>query len=100
MTQITILGKDNQPVRYAYLDSGNLKLEFEYYARDDDEGDYEVIQTVHPENFAAIATKFGVDPSEDILSIIQKISDTGRGQELVDALNSKEIVCELFTWLS
>jgi hypothetical protein len=29
---------------------------------------------------------------------IQQISDAGRGEEFVDALNSKEIKCGIFTW--
>ena len=64
------------------------------------EGDYEVIQTVAPEEFAAIANKFGLDPTSDILAIVQQISDAGKGEELVAALNSKEIKCEIFTWSS
>jgi hypothetical protein len=100
MARSSIQGKDGKPVRYAYLDGQNLKLQFEYYARDDNEGDYEVIQTVAPEEFAAIANKFGLDPTSDILTIVQQISDAGRGEELVDALNDKEIKNELWTWLS
>lgn len=77
-----------------------LKLQLEHYARHDNEGDYEVIQTVAPEEFAAIANKFGLDPTSDILAIVQQISDAGRGEEFVDALNSKEIKCEIWTWSS
>jgi len=100
MAQISIKGSDGQPIRYAYLDVDKLKLQYEYYARDDNEGDYEVIQTVSPENFASIANKFGLNPGANILEIIQQISDLGRGEEFVDALNNKEIKCEVFTWLS
>jgi hypothetical protein len=78
----------------------NIRRNFEYYARHENEGDYEVIQTVAPEEFAAIANKFGLDPTSDILAIVQQISDAGRGEELVAALNSKEIKCEIFTWRS
>jgi len=100
IAQIKVRGADGKPVRYASLDGQNLKLQFEYYARHENEGDYEVIQTVAPEEFAAFANKFGLDPTSDILTIVQQISDAGRGEELVDALNSKEIKCEIFTWLS
>jgi hypothetical protein len=31
---------------------------------------------------------------------IQQISDAGRGEEFVDALNDKEIKCEIWTWSS
>ena len=100
MAQIPIVGADGKPVRYAYLSDGNLKFEIEYYERTEGEGDYEIIQTVNPQDFASSATKFGLDPSIDILSIIQQISDAGRGEELRDALNSKEIKNDLWTWLS
>jgi hypothetical protein len=98
MSQISIKGEDGKPVRFAYLDGDNLRLQFEYYARDADEGDYEVIQTVLAEDFASIAIQFGLDPKQNILEILQQISDSLRGQELVDALDSKEIKCEVFTW--
>jgi hypothetical protein len=98
MSQISIKGEDGKPIRFAYLDGDELRLQFEYYARDADEGDYEVIQTVLAEDFASIAIKFGLDPKQNILEILQQISDSLRGQELVDALDSKEIKCEVFTW--
>ena len=60
MAEIKVKGADGKPVRYASLDGQNLKLQFEYYARHDNEGDYEVIQTVAPEELAAIANKFGL----------------------------------------
>jgi hypothetical protein len=100
MAAVTIKGNDGKPIRYASLDGQKLKLQFEYFARNSSEGDYEVIQTVSPEDFASIASKFALDPENDILAIMQEISDSGRGEELVDALNNKEIKCEIFTWLS
>jgi hypothetical protein len=100
MAQIKIKGKNGKPVRYASLDGQNLKLQFEYYARDDNEGDYEVIQTVSPTEFAAIASRYGLDPASDILTIMQQLSDAGHGEDFVDALNDKVIKCEIWTWLS
>jgi hypothetical protein len=100
MAQIPVIGDNGQPVRYAYLDYENLKFEFEYFERNEGEGDYEIIHTVAPQDFASIAIKFEMDPSLDILTIVQKISDSGRGEELKDALNNKEIKNELWTWLS
>jgi hypothetical protein len=100
MAQIPIIGAAGKPVRYAYLENENLKFEFEYYERTDGEGDYEIIHTVAPQDFGSIATKFGLDPNLDILTVVQQISDTGRGEELKEALNSKEIKNELWTWLS
>ena len=98
MAQIKIKGKNGKPVRYASLDGQNLKLQFEYYARDENEGDYEIIQTVGPTEFAAIASRYGLDPSSEILAIMQQISDAGHGEDCVDALNNKEIKCEIWTW--
>ena len=99
MARTSIKGKDGKPVRYASLEGQNLKLQFEYYARNDNEGDYEVIQTVSPTEFAAIASRYGLDPSSDILTIMQQLSDAGHGEDFVDALNNKEIKCEIWTWL-
>ena len=72
MAQIPVKGRDGKPVRYAYLDGGNLQLQFEYYARDENEGEYEVIQTVSPDEFATIANKFGLDPSDDFFQSLSK----------------------------
>lgn len=100
MKQIRIVDSEGKPIRYAYLDHEDLKFEFEYYAQADYEGDYEVIQTVVPAQFESIAAKFGLDPNSDILAIIQEISDSGRGGDLIQALNDKEIPNALFTWSS
>jgi hypothetical protein len=96
--QIRIVDEDGSPIRYAYLEQENLKFEFEFYAHDENEGDYEIIQTVVPADFASISEMFGLDPMDDILTIVQEISDSGRGGDLINALNSKEIKNRLRKW--
>jgi hypothetical protein len=100
MSQITITGKDGKPILYASMHGEHLRFEFEYYARSDDESDYEFIHTVFPSDFPSIPAKFGLDPSVDIFVTIKAIQDKGLGQELLDALTDKEIVNELFVWRS
>jgi hypothetical protein len=100
MTQVVITGNDGKPIRYAHLNGFNLVLQVEYLSSNEYEGDYEVIQTISQEEFVPIAKEFGLDPSAHILEIIQQISDLGRGEEFVAALDNKEIKCEIFTWLS
>ena len=101
MAQISILGIEGKPVLYASLTSeGKLFFEFELYARNENEGDYEFNHTVEPDEFPKIATMFGLNTNEPILSIVQQITDTGRGQELEEALTNNEIKNELWTWLS
>jgi hypothetical protein len=43
---------------------GKLFFEFELYARNDDEGDYEFNHTVEPEEFAFIAAMFGLNSKD------------------------------------
>jgi hypothetical protein len=101
MAQISIIGIEGKPVLYASLTSeGKLFFEFELYARNENEGDYEFNHTVEPGEFPKIAARFGLNPNDPILSIIQQITDTGRGQELERALTNQEIKNELWTWLS
>ena len=101
MAQISIIGIEGKPVLYASLTSeGKLFFEFELYARNENEGDYEFNHTVEPDEFPKIATMFGLNPNDPILSIVQQITDTGRGQELERALTNNEIKNELWTWLS
>jgi hypothetical protein len=98
MTQIRIVDEDGKPIRYAYLEQEHLKFEFEFYSQDENEGDYEIIQTVAPTEFESIATMFGLERTDDILSLVQEISDSGRGGDLINALNSKEIKNRLHKW--
>jgi hypothetical protein len=79
---------------------GNLFFEFEYYGRNANEGDYEFNHTVKPDQFSIIAERFGLNPDESILKIVQQITDLGRGQDLEKALINKEIENELWTWLN
>jgi hypothetical protein len=101
MTHITIVGEDGNPIFYASLTSeGKLRLQFEYFARDDNEGDYEFNHTVEPEEFPKIAQRFGLDPATPILENLKQISEIGRGQEFQDLLTNKEIPNEFWSWLS
>jgi hypothetical protein len=101
MTDITIIGTQGNPILYASMTSeGKLRLQFEYFARDENEGDYEFNHTVEPEEFPKIAQRLGLDPATPILENIKQISAIGRGQEFQDLLTSKEIPNEFWSWLS
>ena len=101
MTHITIVGDDSNPILYASLTSeGKLRLQFEYFARNENEGDYEFNHTVEPEEFPKIAQRFGLDPATPILENIKQISASGRGQEFQDLLTNKEILNEFWSWIN
>jgi len=101
MAQISIIGADGKPVLYASLTSeGKLFFEFELYARNEYEGDYEFNHTIEPEEFPKIAAMFGLNPNDQIMNVVQQITDMGKGQELEKALTKQEIKNELWTWLS
>jgi hypothetical protein len=101
MSHISIIGDQGKPVLYASMTrEGKLFFEFELYGRNENEGDYEFNHTVEPEEFPKIAMKFGLNPEEPILNVVQQITDMGRGQELERALTKQEIKNELWTWLS
>lgn len=101
MSQISIIGADGKPILYASLTSeGHLFLDFEYYRRSSDEGDYEFSHTVRVDQFSVFADKFGLSSDQSILSTIQQITDLGRGQELKRLLTENEIKNELWTWLN
>ena len=63
------------------------------------ENQFSTHHTVEPEEFPKIARKFGLNPKDPILSIIQQITDMGKGEELKRALTKQEIKNELWTWL-
>jgi hypothetical protein len=101
MSQISIIGDEGKPVLYASLtNEGKLFFEFELYARNENEGDYEFNHTVDPIEFEFIAAMFGLNPKDPILTNIQTITDTGRGYELEQALSKNKIKNELWTWLN
>jgi len=100
LSQISIIGDEGKPVLYASLTSeGKLFFTFELYARNDSEGDYEFNHTVEPEEFGFIVAMFNLNPKDPILTTIQKITDTGRGEELERALTKNIIKNTLWTWL-
>jgi hypothetical protein len=101
MTHITIVGDDSNPILYASLTSeGKLFLQFEYFARDENEGDYEFNQAVGPEEFPEIAQRFGFDPATPILENLKQLSASGRGQEFQDLLTHQKIPNEFWSWLN
>jgi hypothetical protein len=101
MSYITIVGYEGNPILYASMTSeGKLLLQFEYFARDENEGDYEFNHTVELEEFPKIAERFGLDPATPILENIKQISAIGRGQEFQDLLTHKEIPNEFWSWLN
>ena len=101
MSHISIIGDEGKPVLYASMTSeGKLFFEFELYGRNEDEGDYEFNHTVETEEFPKIASRFGLNPKDPIMNVVQQITDMGRGQELERALTKQEIKNELWTWLS
>jgi len=101
MSEITIAGDDGNPILYALITSeGKLRLQFEYFASDDNEGDYEFNHTVEPEEFPKIAQRFGLDPAKPILENLNQISASGRGQEFQDLLTHQSIPNEFWSWLS
>ena len=101
MSQISIIGVEGKPILYASLNSdGDLFFEFEYFGRNENEGDYEFNHTVKADQFGKIAQIFGLGPNVPILEIIQQITDIGRGQELENLLSNNEIKNQLWTWLN
>ncbi len=101
LSRISIIGAEGKPILYASLTSeGDLFFEFEYFGRNSSEGDYEFSHTVKPDQFSVIAEKFSHISERSILSIIQEITDFGRGQELQGLLTKNEIKNELWTWLN
>ena len=100
MPQIAILDREGKTILYASLThEGQLFFEFELYARNENEGDYEFNHTVEPEEFGFIVAMFNLNPRDPILTNIQKITDTGRGEELERALTKNKIKNTLWTWL-
>ena len=101
MTHITIVGDDSNPILYASMTSeGKLHLQFEYFARDENEGDYEFNHTVDTQEFPKIAQRFGLDPATPILETLTQISVIGRGQEFQDLLTQQKIPNEFWSWIS
>ena len=101
MTNISIIGDEGEPVLYASLTTeGNLFFQFEYFGRNENEGDYEFNYTVEPDEFPTITNKFGLNPEDPILTVVQQITDMGKGEELSRALSEEEIKRKLWSWLS
>jgi len=97
MRQIRVVDEDGQPIRYAYLEDENLKFDFHFLGTESSTS-YEIVETVEPADFAAIANVFGADTNDDILTIVQEISGSGRGGELIKALKRQQIRNKPHKW--
>jgi hypothetical protein len=81
------VGDEGNLILYSAMTSEDkLDLQFQYFARDDSEGDCEFNHTVEPEEFTNISEIFGLDPAAPIIENLKQISATGRGQELRDLI--------------
>ena len=95
------MGDDGVPILYASVtNEGKLSLRFEYFARDENEGDYEFNHSVDPGEFQQISERFDLDPATPILESLEQISASGRGQEFQDLLTHKQIPNEFWSWLN
>ena len=97
MAQIPINGKDGKPILYAYIQFESLRLEYEVYGHGPDQRDQETIYSVEPEEYEAIAKKYGGSAS-DILAVMELISVTGRGEEFKEDVASGIIKRGKFVW--
>lgn len=80
MSIITNIGDHDNPIPHAPLTpEGKLRLQFQYFARDDSEGDYGSNHAVEPEEFAKIVQRFGLDAAAQILDNLTQISLIGKG---------------------
>ena len=100
MSQLEILGNDGKAVLYASRGGENVKLEFEYYGRSPGESDLEVIYTIWSSQYDFIREKYSASEAQDIMKMLQFISDTGRGEEFRNDLRSGVIKSERFSWMS
>lgn len=59
---------------------------------------YEFMHSVQPVDYENIAIMFGVDPEVEMHSIIQQITEGGKGEAIRQAPTEKVIPNELFPW--
>jgi hypothetical protein len=97
MAQIPIVGKDGEPILYAFIQFETLRLEYEVYGHGPDSRSQETCYSVEPEEYEAIAKKYG-GSATDILAVMKQISDSGRGEEFEKDLDSGAIKRDKFVW--
>ena len=98
--KVEILGEDKLPILYASRQGERVKLEYEYYADSSGASDLEVIYTISPSQYNLINQKYGVKKRLDIMTLLQFLSDNGRGPEFKDDLINGEIKSERWSWRS
>jgi hypothetical protein len=98
--EVEILGEDKKPILYASRLGGRVKLEYEYFSDSSDGSDLQVTYTIFPSGYELINQKYGIKKRLDIMSLLQFLSDNGRGSEFKDDLMYGEIKSERWYWRS
>jgi hypothetical protein len=98
--QHTIRDANGVPIYYWREIASGIHFEFEYFAELDTTftEDLEVKFTMPTGEFSKIYKKFGVDLKVPMPELIQYLSDTGKGEELVDELLENIEQTDRFSW--
>jgi hypothetical protein len=88
------------PIYYWQVIDSGIRFNFEYFAEPDTifNEDLEVIFTMPTSEFIKIYKKFGIDLKVPMPELIQYLSDTGKGEELVEELVENIKQTDRFTW--
>lgn len=100
MTENVLKDSEGRPLYYWNAVDNGIRFEFEYYARDADEGDLEISFTMPRSEYHKVYEKYEIAESVPMEEAIAQISDSGRGAQLQkDLMESIERV-DPFSWLS
>jgi len=88
------------PIYYWHVIASGIRFEFEYFAEPNTifDEDLEVKFTMPASEFTKIYKKFGIDPKVPMPELIQYLSDTGKGEELVEELLGNIEQTDRFSW--
>jgi hypothetical protein len=98
--QHTIRDANGVPIYYWREIASGINFEFEYFAELDTTftEDLEVKFTMPTSEFIKIYKRFGIDLKVPMPELIQYLSDTGKGEELVDELLENIEQTDRFSW--
>ena len=100
MGQLELVGENNNPVCYASIVDGSLRLE-NYWSGNVEEMSLEIIYTIPSESFKALNIFLGYPEDIPITTLLKNINHDGKGAILWNCCKENQIPnVKRFTWLS
>ena len=102
MNKGTLRNANGEPLYYWSVNDKGIHFQFEFRPESDDPSDADMeVQFIMPHSeYYKVYEQFEIDATTPMENAIAIISDSGRGDQLVEALNEQIEVEDKFLWMN